>query len=196
MVRTPIRVGAVTGHDDGFGGIVWPVGGKYARIRGDLGRTVLADVAGRVSVRRGRPVLGHPPVRLRVVASEPYRPAVEAESRYTDAPRVDSGPIDGLIYTDVLRGASFEEALFLGGLAAGANIGGHPAVVSSVGGGSATLAWEPTPGSIVLVGYSGVLPAQAAMPTLIDLARGGRLLDHRQWQATHPVVVKGTIVFS
>lgn len=193
--RTRIRVGPVVGHADGFGGIVWPIGGKYARIRGDLGQPTLAVVAGRVSLRHGRPVIAHPPTRFHVVAAEPYRSLVVTESRY-DSLRVSSGPIDGLIFTDVLRCASFEEALYVEGFGPGGNIGGHPAVLSSVGGGNATLAWEPTPGSVVFVGYSGGLEAQASGATLIDLARGGRLLDHRQWTATHPSIVKDTNAYS
>ncbi len=192
--RARIRVGRVTGYDDGFGGIVWPIGGKYAGIHGDL-RTMLATIAGRVSLRHGRPVMDHPPSRFRVVAAEPFRAPVVAESRY-DSSRLNSGPIDGLIFTDVLRCASFEDALFVEGVSPGGNIGGHPAVVSSVGGGSATLAWEPTPGSIVLVGYSGGLAVPASTVSLVDLARGGRLLDHRQWTATHPSVVKDTNAYS
>jgi hypothetical protein len=189
--RAKVKVGRVTGYDDGFGGIVWPVHGEYGRIRGDLARATLAEIAGRVSVRHGRPVLEQPPTRFRVVAAEPYRAPVVAESRYADALRLDSGPIDGFIFTDVLAGASFEEALFIEGAGSGGNIGGAPTVLSSVGGGSATLAWEPTAGSIVLVGYSGSLPAQAAEPTLIGLARGGRLLGRKQWMALHPSIVKG-----
>ncbi len=192
--RARIRVGRVNGYDDGFGGIVWPIDGKYAGIHGDL-RTRLAEIAGQVSVRHGRPAMDHPPPGLRVVAAEPYRAPVVAESRY-DSSRLNSGPIDGLIFTDVLRCASFEDALFVEGVSPGGNIGGHPAVMSSVGGGSAALAWEPTPGSIVLVGYSGGLAVPASTVSLVDLARGGRLLDHRQWTATHPSVIKDTNLYS
>lgn len=196
-VRTKarVRVGSVTGYVDGFGGIVWPIGARFAGIRGDLGRTTLAAIAGQVSIRHDRPAMDHPPSRFRVVASEPYRAPLVAESRYNSL-RVNSGPIDGLIFTDVLRCASFEEALFVESLSPGGNIGGHPAEVSSVGGGTAALAWEPTPGSIVLVGYSGELAPPASTASLIDLARGGRLLDRRQWAATHPTVVKDTNAYS
>jgi hypothetical protein len=188
--RTRVRVGASTGFDDG-GGIVWPLDGKFARVRGDLGQTTLAEVAGRVSVRRGRPVMDHPPARFRVVATEPYRAPVVTELRYNSLD-VNSGPIDGLIFTNVLRCGSFEEALYFEGFSSAGIIGGHPAVLSSVGGGNADLAWEPTPGSIVLVGFSGNLGAQASLPSLIELARGGRLLDRRQWRAIHPSVAKNT----
>jgi hypothetical protein len=187
--RTRVRVGHVTGFYDG--GIVWPLDGKFARVRGDLGQATLAEVAGRVSVRHGRPVMDHPPTRFRVAATEPYRAPVVTELRYNSL-NVNSGPIDGLIFTNVLRCASFEEALYFEGFSSAGIIGGHPAVLSSVGGGNADLAWEPTPGSIVLVGFSGNLGALASLPSLIGLARGGQLLDRRQWEAIHPSVVKNT----
>lgn len=191
-----IRVGTVTGHGDAFGGILWPIDGKYARIRGDLGRTVLADLAARVSVRHRHPVLDRPTAGLRVVAAEPYRARVVTESRYASGLLLGSNSIDGLVYTGVLRGASFEEALLGEGTEPGANIGGHPAVTSTVGGGNATLAWEPTPGLIVFVGYSGGQDVPASTAALIELARAGRVLDHRQWTATKPAVVQDTNVYS
>jgi hypothetical protein len=189
--RARVHVGGVTGFEDGAGGIVWPVDGKFARVRGDLGLATLAAVAARVSVRHGRPAMDHPPTRFRVVAAEPYRAPVVSELRYNSL-NVNSGPIDGLIFTNVLRCASFEEALFVEGFSPAGIIGGHPAVLSSVGGGNADLAWEPTPGTVALVGFSGNLGAQASRASLIGLARGGQLLDRRQWQAIHPSIVKNT----
>ena len=86
-MRTRTRSGSVrsTGYADVLGGIVWPIDGKFARIRGDLGRPTLAAVGGRVSVRHGRPVMDHPPTRFRVVAAEPYRAPVVSEPRYNSA---------------------------------------------------------------------------------------------------------------
>ena len=187
----------VTGRADGAGGIVWPLNGKFARIRGDLGRSTLAVIAARVSIRQNHPVVTDPPSGYRVVASEPYRAPVVTESRYTDSLRVDSGPIDGLIYSGVvIRGASFEEALYSEeaqdskDVAADGAIGGHPAIRSPVGGGSATLAWEIAPGLVAFVGYSGRLDPSAATPSLIELARDGRLLGRSQWVATRPIAVR------
>ena len=185
--RVSRRVVSVTGHEDEAGGIVWPLNGRFARIRSDLGRATMAALAARVSIRNGRPALTGVPKGYRVVVSEPYRAPVVTQSRYTDSLRVDSGPIDGLIYCEVvIGGASFEEALYSEVTVPGGAISGHPAVRSPVGGGSATLAWEVAPDIVAFVGYAGGLVPSAATPSLTELARGGHLLGHAQWTATHP----------
>jgi hypothetical protein len=192
-----VGIDDLAGHADGSGGIVWPLNGRFARIRGDLGRSMLAVLAARVSIRHSHPAMTELPPGYRVFASEPYRAPVVTESRYTDSLRVDSGPIDGLVYSGVvIRGASFEEALYSEqaespkDVSPGGDIGGHPAIRSPVGGGSATLAWEIAPGLVAFVGYSGGLVPSAATPSLIELARGGHLLGHAQWVATHPFAVR------
>ena len=183
---------SVTGHEDEAGGIVWPLNGKFARIRSDLGRSAMAALAARVSIRSGRPALTGLAKGYRVIVSEPYRAPVVTESRYTDSLRVDSGPIDGLIYSEVvIGGASFEEALYSEITVPGGTISGHPAVRSPVGGGSATLAWEVAPGIVAFVGYAGGLVPSAATPSLTELARGGALLSRAQWTATHPSTNRG-----
>ena len=183
---------ATIGHVDALGGIVWPIDGKFARIRGDLGRSTLAALAARVSIRNQHPAMIAAPAHYRVIAAEPYRAPIVTQSRYTDSLRVDSGPIDGLIYCGVvIRGASFEDGLFAATRSPAAEIGGHPAITSTVGGGSGTIAWEAAPGIVVFVGFSGGLTASAAVPSLLDLARRGRLLGHAQWTATHPVTNRG-----
>ena len=182
----------VTGHTDAAGGIVWPLNGKFARIRGDLGRSMLTTLAGRVSISDGRPTVSDLPAGFRVIVSEPYRAPVVTESRYTDSLRVDSGPIDGLIYSEVvLGGASFEEALYSEITVPGGAISGHPAVRSPVGGGSATLAWEVAPGIVAFVGYAGGLVPSAATPSLSELARGGHLLGRAEWATTRPSTTRG-----
>ena len=189
---TTRKVAAVIGHVDKAGGIVWPLNGRFARIRGDLGSSMLSTLAARVAVRKGHPSVAGLPTGIRVIVSEPYRAPVVTESRYTDSLRVDSGPIDGLIYSEVvIGGASFEEALYSEDTVVGGAISGHLAVRSPVGGGSATLAWEVAPGIVAFVGYAGGLVPSAATASLTELARGGHLLGHAQWRTTHPSTTRG-----
>jgi hypothetical protein len=65
-----------------------------------------------------------------------------------------------------------------------------PAVVSSVFGGNATLAWEAAPGRIAYVGYSGALHDDDATAALRRLAGRARLLTGAQWQALGPQAVE------
>jgi len=66
----------------------------------------------------------------------------------------------------------------------------HPAVESGVNGGNGTLAWEPQPGVIAYVGYSGGAMDGAAEQALVTLADASHPLDQTQWDATNPQVVE------
>lgn len=63
---------------------------------------------------------------------------------------------------------------------------GGPTVVTSALGGNDLLAWEPEPGLVAYVGYSGASLDEGAVATLHRIAERTRLLSTEQWQATRP----------
>ena len=95
---------------------------------------------------------------------------------------------NGLTYTGVLTGAAFEDQLFQTVTRTGYLVQGHPAVVSDVQGGNATLAWEPTPGAVAYVGYSGSTLSSDAVAALYALAARAAPLSQGEWEATGPQV--------
>ncbi|MFF7642943.1 hypothetical protein [Streptomyces canus] len=48
------------------------------------------------------------------------------------------------------------------------------------------LVWEPEPGLVAYVGYSGASLAEGAVAALHQIAERTRLLSAEQWQATRP----------
>ncbi|WP_328457749.1 hypothetical protein OG780_43240 [Streptomyces sp. NBC_00386] len=63
---------------------------------------------------------------------------------------------------------------------------GKPAIITSAFGGNGTLAWEPMPGVVAYIGYSGAQLDKGAIAALRRLAARTRLLSPEQWQATSP----------
>ncbi|GIF47558.1 hypothetical protein Afe04nite_20970 [Asanoa ferruginea] len=63
---------------------------------------------------------------------------------------------------------------------------GRPSFVSPVFGSNGTVAWEPVPGLVAYVGYSGAELNDAAVTALQRLAVRARLLNGSQWQSTGP----------
>ncbi|WP_327187029.1 hypothetical protein [Streptomyces sp. NBC_01334] len=63
---------------------------------------------------------------------------------------------------------------------------GKPAVITSALGGNGALAWEPVPGVVAYIGYSGAPLDEGAVAALRRLAARARLLSPGQWQATGP----------
>src|SRR4051794_13527900 len=189
VVTFPVRAADATGTSE----VVWALAGAHARVRGDLGRAALLEVARRTTVVHGRPVVRRPPHGLRVIASEPYRAREVHELRYRD--RRDLGEVGaalGFVYTGVLRGGGFEDAVYAGSPAPAGTVHGQAAVVSPVLGGSATLAWSPAAGVVAYVGYSGPSLDEAAVAALRCLARRTRALTEAQWRAAAPFVVAQT----
>jgi hypothetical protein len=120
-----------------------------------------------------------------VVVAEPYEPSVIRELRYGEL----AGASFGLTYTGVLAAAGFEDQLYVGATTAAGSVGGRPAIASAVAGGSGTVAWEPVPGVVAYVGYSGtVLFGPEAIARLRQLAGAGRYLTGQQWQRLQPEV--------
>ncbi|MFF4728729.1 hypothetical protein ACFY3M_25910 [Streptomyces mirabilis] len=91
----------------------------------------------------------------------------------------------GLTYTGVARCGGIEDRLYAADAQASGTVHGRPAVVTSALGGSGVLAWEPEPGLVAYVGYSGAPLDGGAVATLHQIAERTRLLSTEQWQATH-----------
>lgn len=85
-------------------------------------------------------------------------------------------------------GGSFEEALYAAGAAPAQTVHGADAVISSVEGGSGTLAWEPSPGVVAYVGWSGAEMSPNAVRAVLSLAQGADLLTPLEWLANKPAV--------
>ena len=181
----PIRVGSATGIS-GRGFILWPLGNGQARIRGDLPKTDLVHIAELTTVVAGRPQV-RPPEGFRVIVRASSRLPLIHEIRY-DSTRlgVSSALGDGLTYTGLTSGGGFEDALYAERATPAGRVHGAPAVVSPVQGGNGTLAWEPSPGVVAYVGWSGVGMSTEAVTALRALAEGAHMLTPSQWLATKP----------
>jgi hypothetical protein len=180
-----VKVGRVVGAA-GDGVVVWPLGRAYARIRGDLDEADLLAIAARTTVASGRPAVS-PPAGYAVVSTSPYRPPLIRETRYGSADVGEQAALGGgLFYTAVAHGAGLEDQFFALGTRDAGLVHGMPAVVSSMLAGNATLAWEPAPGVVAFVGYSGAELDDEAIAALRRLAGRARIVADAQWRATGP----------
>lgn len=177
--RNKVPVGTVDGVATS-GQIVWPLSGQYARVRGDLAASVLAQIAAATRVVDGRPQVA-PPSGLRVISRSPLRMPLLHALRY--------GGELGMTYTGLTRGGGFEDALYATTVTPAGDVHGTPAVASTVGGGNGTVAWEPSPGLVAYVGWSGVPLSQSSTFTAARLARESRILTAREWLALKPQLV-------
>jgi hypothetical protein len=186
-----VDVGGAAGTA-GAGTIVWPVAGRYARIRGDLPEPALIAIAARTTVTGDRPRVD-PPTGYRVVSAGSYRPPAVHENRYGSD---DLGEQDalgaGLTYASVFTGGGFEDQLYAVRARDGGLVAGRPAVVSAVFGGNGTIAWELTPGVVALIGYSGSPMDDTAVAALQGVAERARAVTGREWQALAPQTVDQT----
>lgn len=185
-----VDVGSVAGVAES-GAVVWPIAGAHARVRGDLPAPELVAVAAATTVTAARPVVAKVP-GLQVVSAGSYRPTAIREARYGSDTVGEAATLGGgLTYTGVVTaGGGFEDQLYA---QAGATVGEvhcRPAVMSPVRGGSATLAWEPLPGVVAYVGYSGGEPGDRAASALSRIAARTRVLSVAEWQALNPAVQK------
>jgi hypothetical protein len=181
----PIRVGSATGIS-GRGFILWPLGNGHARIRGDLPQADLVHIAEFTTVVAGRPQV-RPTAGFKVIARAPFRLPLIHEVRYGSS---HLGLLwafgDGLTYTGLTSGGGFEDALYATGATPAGTVHDAPAVVSTVQGGNGTLAWEPSPGVVAYVGWSGAEMSPKAITALRTLAEGTYTLTPSQWLATKP----------
>jgi hypothetical protein len=168
--------------------IVWPLGGAYARVRGDLGLAQLRELADRVRVVAGQPRVDVPD-GFAVVFSGPYRAPSVHEARYGSARLGEQASLgDGLAYTGVLRAGGFEDQLYARNGRPGFRVRDRPAVLSAVQGGNDTLAWELSPGVVAYVGYSGSSLDDHAAAALVRLGERSRVISTAKWEASKPGV--------
>ena len=160
------------------GQIVWPLGGQHARVRGDLPMTVLAQIAAATRVVNGRPQVAPPP-RFVVISRSPSRMPLVHELRYYQ------GAL-GMTYTGLGRGGGFEDALYAGIVTPVGDVFEAPAVASTVAGGNGTVAWEPSPGLVAYVGWSGASLSASTTATAFRLAQSSRMLSGREWLTLKP----------
>jgi hypothetical protein len=186
-----VQIGAVTGTAQ-QGMVTWPVGGAFARIRGDLSESGLVAIAARTTVADRRPTVD-PPKGYAIITNGPYRSPAVHEVRYGSAALGEQAALgNGLTYTGMASGGGFEDQLYAVHARDGGQVDGRPAVVSPVYGGNATLAWEPAPGVVAYVGYSGAALDDAAATALGRLADRVRTVTAEQWQAINQQTVDQT----
>lgn len=182
----PVSIGGVSGRATS-GEVVWAIGGTHARVRGDLGEKALLSIAAATQVVANRPTV-HPPGGYQVASSGPYRSPDIREVRYDGGRLASSRILGGLVYTGVAALGGFEDRLYATTDTRCGTVHGRSAVVSTVGGGNGTLAWQVAPGLVGYVGYSGSDLTGAVLGAVRRLAEMTRPLNSRQWQATHPQV--------
>lgn len=66
-----------------------------------------------------------------------------------------------------------------------------PAVASTVGGGNGTVAWEPSPGLVAYVGWSGAPLSAHTAATAFRLAKASQILSARERLALMPQLSDG-----
>lgn len=182
-----VEVGGVTGRA-GAGLVTWPLAGGHARVRGDLPGPDLVTIATRTGVVAGRPAVRAPAGYI-VAFTGPYRSPVIDENNYRAKTLGQAGTVLGpVIYTGIAHGGGVEDRLYAATSATAAGtVHGKPAVLSSVLGGNGTIAWEPAPGTIAFVGWSGSELNRTSAAAVRSLAQRTRTLTAGQWQATHPL---------
>ncbi|MEP7193069.1 MAG: hypothetical protein ABI903_09415 [Actinomycetota bacterium] len=169
--------------------LVWPLAGLHAQIVGDLGQARLADLAMSIRIERGEPHLAASN-GFATAATIPYRPTVVHEMRYGTADLGQRSELgDGLLYTGVLQGASFESQVLEARAEPAGLVRGRPAVYAEAKGRNGTLAWEPAPGEVAYIGFSGPPAPAGSIEVLRALADQGRALTPAQWQTKDRIPV-------
>lgn len=163
--------------------LIWPLGSSYAQIVGDLGQTTLENLAMRITVEGGKPHF-QALDGFAVAAALPYGSPVVHEMRYGAVELGRRSTLgDGLVFTGVMWGASFESLAFESRARPAGLVRGTPAIYSAALGGSGNLAWESAPGEVTYVGYSSTAAEATAIEGLRALAEQGRMLTPAQWEA-------------
>jgi hypothetical protein len=183
----PVRVGRVAGRATP-GAVSWPIAGAYARVRGDLTRGELTRLAAATTVTAGRPAV-RAPAGFAVTAAGPLRAPTVREARYGSDELPGAAALGGLVYTGITTTGSFEDRLYAADSTPAGAVHGRPAVLSFAIGGSGALAWEPAPGIVAYVGYSGASSADTSTAVLHQLAQRTQGLSAQQWAATRPQVI-------
>ncbi|MHC3474730.1 hypothetical protein ACYF6T_39395 [Streptomyces sp. 7R007] len=183
-----VRIGEATGRSRD-GEVTWPVADAYARVRGDLSRRELLRIAASATVVSGRPHVAAPS-GLSVTATGTARSAYATEARYSADEVGETAALGhGLVFTRITRSGGIEDALYGTGAQPSGTVHGKAAVFSSALGGNGALVWEPAPGVVAYVGYSGAALDSEAVAALHRVAERTRLLDARQWLSTNPQII-------
>lgn len=172
-----------------------PIGNGRIRVRGvSLRSDEIRAIALATTIVDGRPVVDLPPSleTFSISAAGPQRPSTIKQARYGCDALGEDRVLGALCYTGFATSPGFEDAVYRGDFEHGPPIDGHPSVVSSVGGGNGTLAWEPRPGVIAYVGYSGNNLGSDEIEALARLANRATFLSSEDWSATGPQVVTQT----
>lgn len=165
-------------------------GGRVV-VRGtSLSDEELVAIAVATTIESGQPVVIISPSleSFAVVADSPTSPPRIRQVRY-GCESLGEPSLGGLCYTGLASSAGFENALYKSGFEQGPRVHDQPSVLSSVGGGNATLAWELQPGVIVFVGYSGTELGEEQVAALGRLADRATLISPDEWSATQPQIV-------
>jgi hypothetical protein len=182
----PVRVGRAIGTAVA-GGFVWPLAGKYARIRSDLPPPEVVRLALATTAVSAVPAI-HPLSGYWIAPAAPYRSGSIHEIRY-HASQLGSAAagLDGLIYTGLLTaGGGFEDRLYARSATDAGQLHGRPAVANVTTGGNDVVAWEVAPGTIAYLGYSGAEFGPQTVGVLRQLAGRSRALCGRHWRASSP----------
>jgi hypothetical protein len=162
--------------------LVWPLGGFHAQIVGDVGQATLENLATRIAVEGGKPRF-QALDGFKAEATTPYRSPVVHEMRYDTNDLGKASTLGGgLVFTGVTSEASFETLAFETHAKQAGLVRGSPAIYSEGQVGNGILAWEPAPGLVHYIGYSGAVSSADAVEALRALADKGRLLTPSQWQ--------------
>ncbi|MGZ4700157.1 MAG: hypothetical protein ACXV98_03010 [Ilumatobacteraceae bacterium] len=166
-------------------------GGRILVRSASLDADEVTAIADATRIVDGRPVVSLPEsmAKFVVIATATERPATIHETRYGCDTVGEAAALGGLCYTGLTTSPGFESAVYSRGYQPGPLVQGHPSVVSAVGGGNATLAWEPQPGLIAYVGYSGPALAKEQVDALVRLANRSALISPADWAASKPQVV-------
>ena len=162
--------------------LVWPLGGSYAQIVGDLGQATLEDLATRITVEGEEPRFSAPG-GFTAAALTTYGSPVVHEMRYGAKElgrEVTLG--DGLVFTGVATGADIESLAFEAHANSVGLVRGSPAIFTEGVGGNGAMAWEAAPGEVTYIGYSGSALTDGAIEALRALADTGRVLSPAQWE--------------
>jgi hypothetical protein len=164
----------------------WRLGGHWATVEGFLASGPRRLLRRYVRIRDGRPVVRESDA-YPVTVTVPAEPTLVREIRYDAGQLGPAGQVlGGLVFTGVTRTGALDDWLVSQQPDLSGDVGGVPAVVTPIFGGNAALAWEPKPGTVAYVGYSGAELSPRTVDALRCLADQSRALPLAKW---HPQAV-------
>ncbi len=156
-----------------------------------LSEDEIAAIADSTTIVDGQPFVTSTPelANFTMVAAGPLRPNRIHEARYGCGALGEDAVLGAFCYAGLTTSPGFEATLYAGEFRRGPDVNGHETFVSTVGGGNGTLAWEPSPGLIAYVGYSGSTLGDEQIDAMARLATRTTIVPPESWQATQPQVV-------